>query len=84
MERSLRKSTVGLWLVPLGYLAGNETISGNGSALYWSLAGVCYLIDLLAAFLLARLSESIHSFIIIPLALAEIAMVLYLLIVGSG
>jgi hypothetical protein len=44
--------------------------------------GVCYLVDLLAAFLLPALSQSIHAFVVIPSAIAEIAMVLYLLVVG--
>jgi hypothetical protein len=45
--------------------------------------GVCCLVDLLAAFLLPALAQKIHAFIIIPSAIAEISMVLYLLVVGG-
>ena len=42
----------------------------------------CYIIDLLAAFLAPALAQNIHAFVVIPSAIAEISMVLYLLIVG--
>ncbi|HXC04131.1 MAG TPA: DUF4386 family protein [Bacteroidia bacterium] len=44
--------------------------------------GVCYLVDLLTAFLAPATTEQIHGIVIIPSAIAEISMVLYLLIVG--
>ena len=44
--------------------------------------GVCYLVDLLAAFLLPDFGQSIHGFVTIPCAIAEISMVIYLLVVG--
>ncbi len=44
--------------------------------------GVCYLVDLLAAFLVPDVGSAIHGFIIIPSAIAEISMVLYLLVIG--
>jgi hypothetical protein len=72
----------GLWLVPLGYLAYQSKLFPKWLGVLLVAGGVCYLIDLLAAFLAPGLSQSIHSFVIIPSALAEIAMVLYLLVVG--
>ena len=42
-------------------------------------ATVCYLVDLLAAFLAPDLAKAIHSFIVIIPAIAEIWMVFYLL-----
>jgi len=44
--------------------------------------GTCYLVDLLAAFLLPAFSQQFHGFIVIPCAIAEIWMVLYLLVWG--
>jgi hypothetical protein len=44
--------------------------------------GICYLVDLLAAFLLPAVSRQFHGFIVIPCAIAEIWMVLYLLVWG--
>jgi hypothetical protein len=46
------------------------------------LAAVCYLVDLLAAFLVPDFAKQIHSFIVIAPAIAEIWTVLYLLVVG--
>ncbi len=73
----------GLWLVPLGYLA----YKSSGWFPKWLgvlliVGGVCYLVDLLAAFLAPDIGQSIHAFIVIPSALAEISMVLYLLVIG--
>jgi hypothetical protein len=44
--------------------------------------GVCYLVHLLAAFLLPAFSQQFHGFIVIPCASAEIWMVLFLLAWG--
>ena len=44
--------------------------------------GICYLVDLLAAFLLPAFSQQFHGFIVIPCAITEIWMVLYLLVGG--
>ena len=46
------------------------------------IASVCYLIDMLAAFLLPEFGQMIHGFIVIQCAVAEVWMVLYLLIIG--
>jgi hypothetical protein len=73
----------GLWLAPLGYLA----YTSKGMFPKWLgvlliVGGVCYLVDLLAAFLVPDIGHSIHAFIVIPSALAEISMVVYLLVIG--
>jgi hypothetical protein len=73
----------GLWLVPLGYLAYKSA----GWFPKWLgvvlvVGGVCYLVDLLAAFLLPGFGQMIHGFVLIPSAIAEILMVLYLLVIG--
>jgi hypothetical protein len=73
----------GLWLVPLGYLAYRSSgwfPKWLGALLV--LGGVCYLVDLLAAFLIPDFGKTIHTSIVIPCAIAEISMVLYLLVVG--
>jgi hypothetical protein len=73
----------GLWLVPLGYLAYRST----GWFPKWLgvlliVGGACYLVDLLALFLVPAVGQQIHGYITIPSAIAEITMVFYLLIVG--
>jgi len=72
----------GLWLVPLGYLAYRSGLFHKWLGVVLIVGGVCYLIDLLAAFLAPGLGQKIHGFVIIPSAIAEISMVLYLLIIG--
>jgi len=72
----------GLWLVPLGYLAYQSKLFPKWLGVLLVAGGVCYLIDLLAAFLAPGLAQAIHSFVIIPSAVAEISMVLYLLLIG--
>jgi hypothetical protein len=73
----------GLWLVPLGYLA----YQSKGWFPKWLgilliLGGTCYIVDLLALFLVPDFDKVIHGFITIPSAIAEITMVLYLLVIG--
>ncbi|HTB32282.1 MAG TPA: DUF4386 domain-containing protein [Bacteroidia bacterium] len=73
----------GLWLIPLGYLANKSGMFPKWLGIVLITGGVCYLIDLLAALLIPDFSLKIHAFVIIPSAVAEISMVLYLLIVGA-
>ncbi len=59
----------GLWLVPLGYLAYKSA----GWFPKWLgvlliVGGVCYLVDLLAQFLVPDFGQEIHTFIVIPSA----------------
>ena len=72
----------GLWLAPLGYLAYKSGLFPKALGVVLVAAAVCYLVDLLAAFLAPALSARIHSFMGIVPAIAEIGMVLYLLVVG--
>jgi hypothetical protein len=72
----------GLWLVPLGYLTYKSGLFPKWLGVVLIIGGICYLIDLFAAFLFPNLGQKIHVFVIIPSAIAEISMVLYLLIVG--
>ena len=73
----------GLWLIPLGYLAyQSKGMFPKWLGVLLIVGGVCYLVDLVTAFLLPDVSKTIHTFIVIPSALAEIAMVLYLLVIG--
>src|SRR5437667_10101090 len=73
----------GLWLVPLGYLAYKSGLFPRWLGVVLIMAAVCYLVDLLAAFLAPDIAATIHPFvgILVP-AIAEISMVFYLLIIG--
>ncbi len=72
----------GLWLIPLGYLTLKSEMFAKWLGVVLIAGGVCYIIDLLASFLLPDLGQKIHGIVIIPSAVAEISMVLYLLVVG--
>src|SRR5437763_12548702 len=73
----------GLWLVPLGYLAYKSAgLFPKWLGVLLIVGGACYLVDLLAAFLVPDFGQIIHAFIWIPSAIAEISMVLYLLVIG--
>src|SRR5438552_10598697 len=73
----------GLWLAPLGYLAYKSGLFPRWLGVVLILAAVCYLVDLLAAFLAPDIAATIHPFVGIPVpAIAEISMVFYLLIIG--
>jgi hypothetical protein len=73
----------GLWLLPLGYLA----YQSRGMFPKWLgalliVGGVCYLVDVLTQFLAPTFGQTIHGYITIPSAIAEIVMALYLLVIG--
>ena len=72
----------GLWLVPLGYLAHISGWFPKALALSLVVAGGCYVVDLLTAFLVPDFNQIIGSFIVIPYIIAEVWMLGYLLIVG--
>jgi hypothetical protein len=72
----------GLWLIPLGYLAYTSGLFAKWLGVVLIAGGICYIIDLLAAFLLPAFGQQIHGFVTIPSAIAEISMVLYLIIIG--
>lgn len=73
---------LGLWLVPLGYLAYKSVLFPRWLGVVLIVGGVCYLVDLLAAFLVPSIGQIMHPFVVIPSAIAEISMVLYLLLIG--
>jgi len=72
----------GLWLAPLGYLAYRSGWFPKALGVVLIAACVSYLVDLLAAFLFPEAGRAIHRFLVILPAIAEPAMVLYLLIIG--
>jgi hypothetical protein len=72
----------GLWLAPLGYLAYKSGWFPKTLGVLLCVASGCYLVDMLAAFLLPGFDQKIHALIVIPCATAEIWMVLYLLVIG--
>jgi len=72
----------GLWLVPLGYLAYKSAMFPRALGVLLIVGGACYLLGLLAVFLVPDVGEAINGFVTIPSAIAEISMVLYLLIKG--
>jgi hypothetical protein len=72
----------GLWLVPIGYLANKSGLFPKWLGTLLVAGGVCYLVDLLAAFLTPDFAPKVHAFVVIPCAVAEISMVVYLLVVG--
>jgi Domain of unknown function (DUF4386) len=72
----------GLWLVPLGYLAYKSGMFPRWLGIALIIGGVCYLLGLLAVFLIPDSGENINIFITIPSAIAEISMALYLLVIG--
>jgi hypothetical protein len=71
-----------VWLVPLGFLANKSGLFPMSLGVLLVVGGVCYLLDLLAAFLAPGIGREIHGFIVIPSAVAEVSMVVYLLVVG--
>jgi Domain of unknown function (DUF4386) len=72
----------GLWLVPLGYLAYKSGWFPRTLGVALIVGGACYLVDMLAAFLLPDIGKAIHSYVNIGSAIAEIWMVGYLLVIG--
>ena len=56
----------GLWLVPLGYLAYKSGLFPKWLGVLLIVGGVCYLVDLLAAFLVPDFGQKIHAFVVIP------------------
>ncbi len=72
----------GLWLVPLGYLAYKSEWFPRALGVVLILGAVCYIVDMLALFLVPDVGKAIHGFVTIPSAIAEVSMVLYLLVIG--
>jgi hypothetical protein len=72
----------GLWLVPQGYLAYKSGLFAKALGVVLIVGGACYLVGMLAVFLVPDFGEKINVFVTIPSAIAEIWMVLYLLVIG--
>lgn len=72
----------GLWLAPLGYLAYRSGWFTKALGILLIVATACYLVDVLSAFLVPDFNSTTHRFIIVPVAIAEIWMVVYLLVIG--
>jgi hypothetical protein len=72
----------GLWLIPLGYLARKSGMFPKALGVLLIVGGACYLVGMLAVFLVPDSGEKVNVLVTIPSAIAEIAMVLYLLVVG--
>src|SRR3979411_58681 len=72
----------GLWLAPLGYLTYRSGWFPKALGVVLIAAAASYLVDFLAAFLVPDFGKAIHGFAIILPAIAEPAMVLYLLVIG--
>src|SRR5713226_6900611 len=56
--------------------------AGSNALVLLVVGCVCYLVDMLAAFLVPDFGQNIHTFVTIPSAIAEIWMVGYLLVIG--
>jgi len=73
---------MGLWLVPLGYLAYKSGWFPKALGVVLILGGACYVMDMLAAFLVPDFGKAIHGYITIPSAIAEVSTLVYLLMIG--
>src|ERR1700704_5927945 len=70
----------GLWLGPLGDLAYRSGMFPQALGVGLIAGGVCYLVDLLLAFLMPdfSLAPQLHAFVVVPTtAIAEVSMVIY-------
>ena len=72
----------GLWLVPLGYLAYRSAMFPKALGVALIVGGACYLVGLIAVFLIPDFGERINTLITLPSAIAEISMLGYLLAIG--
>jgi len=72
----------GLWLAPLGFLMYRSGLFPKVLGIVLAVGTVCYLIDVLALFLVPDLGQHIAAFIVIPSGIAEVSTVLYLLVIG--
>ena len=72
----------GLWLATLGYLAYTSQWFPKLLGVLLVVGGICYLVRVLSAFLVPEGAETIATFVVIPSAIAEISMVVYLLVIG--
>jgi hypothetical protein len=73
---------MGLWLVPLGYLAYKSGWFPKTLGILLVVACFCYLVGTLAAFLLPNSGQKINTLVTMPCGVAEIWMVVALLVIG--
>jgi Domain of unknown function (DUF4386) len=73
---------MGLWLAPMGYLAYRSGWFPKALGIVLVVGCGCYLVDMLAAFLIPDFGRAIHGLVTIPSAIAEVWMVGYLLVIG--
>lgn len=73
---------MGLWLFPLGYLTYKSGMFPKALGIGLIAAGVCYLVNVLTAFLAPALRALTYDYVSIPIWIFELWMVLYLLIIG--
>ena len=79
---SIASVFMGLWLVPLGYLAYKSGLFPKALGVALITVCVCYHAKLLAAFLAPDLWTVIQGYLSIPIWVFELGMVLYLLLIG--
>jgi hypothetical protein len=72
----------GLWLAPLGYLAYQSAMFPKALGVALIVGAGCYLVGMLAVFLIPDFGERINVFITIPCTIAEVWMLGYLLVFG--
>src|SRR5712692_5519862 len=73
---------LGLWLVPLGYLAYKSELFPKSLGITLIVGGACYLVGMVAIVLALDCGEQINMIVTIPSAIAERWMVGYLLVKG--
>jgi hypothetical protein len=79
---SIASVFMGLWLVPLGYLAYKSGMFPRALGVALITVCVCYHAKLLAAFLAPDLWTVTQGYVSIPIWVFELWMVLYLLLIG--
>jgi hypothetical protein len=72
----------GLWLLPLGYLVYESGMFPRVLGVLLVIGCVGYLVDTFALFLAPDLGASVSPFVLAPAAVAEIAMLFWLLVKG--
>jgi hypothetical protein len=72
----------GLWLAPLGYLVYKSGLFPKALGVVLIVGAACYLLDVVALFLVPDIGDKIKTLVVVPSAIAEVAMVLYLLAIG--
>lgn len=72
----------GLWLVPFGLLAYRSGMFPKALGAALIVGGACYIVGMLAVFVAPDSGEKVNVMVTIPSAIAEIAMIGYLLVKG--